>query len=146
MDIWKKLNWKEGTAVVVLDAPASFQETLESCAGPVTTRWKAGLEFVLVFALTRKAIEKLATRLAKDAQGDVTVWVAYPKKSSKRYQCDFHRDSGWEPLGAAGFEGVRQVAIDADWSALRFRRVEFITSLKRAPERRLSDEGRKRSS
>jgi len=26
----------------------------------------------------------------------------------------------------AGFDSVRQVAIDEDWSALRFRRVEYI--------------------
>jgi len=29
-------------------------------------------------------------------------------------------------LKALGFETVRAVAIDEDWSALRFRRVEFI--------------------
>lgn len=27
---------------------------------------------------------------------------------------------------AAGFRPIRQVAIDEDWSALRFRRVEFV--------------------
>jgi aryl carrier-like protein len=27
-----------------------------------------------------------------------------------------------------GFDSVRMVAIDEDWSALRFRRVEFIKS------------------
>ena len=42
-------------------------------------------------------------------------------------------DSGWPVLGAAGFEPVRMVAIDADWSALRFRRVEHI---KRKPAAR----------
>jgi len=28
----------------------------------------------------------------------------------------------------AGFDSVRAVAIDDDWSALRFRRVEFVKS------------------
>jgi len=32
----------------------------------------------------------------------------------------------------------------ADWSALRFRRAEFIRSLRRAPERALSAQGRAR--
>jgi hypothetical protein len=31
-------------------------------------------------------------------------------------------------MRAAGFDTVRQVAIDEDWSALRFRRVEYIKS------------------
>jgi hypothetical protein len=37
------------------------------------------------------------------------------------------------------------VAIDEDWSALRFRRVEHITSLKRDPSRVLSASGRTRA-
>jgi hypothetical protein len=36
------------------------------------------------------------------------------------------------------------VAIDEDWSALRFRRTEFIKNLRRAPERAISKEGRQR--
>ncbi|MDZ7812318.1 MAG: hypothetical protein U5L74_04040 [Ideonella sp.] len=36
-------------------------------------------------------------------------------------------------LGAAGFEPVRQVVVDEDWSALRFRRAEFIKTLARHP-------------
>ena len=38
----------------------------------------------------------------------------------RKYRCGFNRDSGWAAPGAAGLEPVRMVAIDADWSALRF--------------------------
>jgi hypothetical protein len=48
-------------------------------------------------------------------------------------------------MGAAGFEPVRMVAIDEDWSALRFRRVEFIKTLERGSARALTAEGRKRA-
>jgi hypothetical protein len=65
----------------------------------------------------------------KSHNGDAILWMAYPKGTSKRYECEFNRDNGWDVLGRAGFEGVRQVAIDEDWSALRFRRVEFSKSL-----------------
>ena len=67
------------------------------------------------------------------------------KGSSKRYTCDFNRDTGWHVLGEAGFEPVRQVAIDEDWSALRFRRVEFIKSFKRESKHAISQRGKKRS-
>jgi hypothetical protein len=40
------------------------------------------------------------------------------------------RAGGWEVLRQAEFDSVRQVAIDDDWSALRFRRVEFIKQSK----------------
>ena len=49
----------------------------------------------------------------------------------RRYTCEIHRDTGWGALGAAGFEGVRMVAIDEDWTAVRFRRAEYIKTMKR---------------
>jgi len=39
----------------------------------------------------------------------------------------FNRDTGWDVMRSAGFDTVRQVAIDEDWSALRFRRQEHIS-------------------
>ena len=90
----------------------------------------------------RKEIEKHVTAIDKKAEGDAVVWFAYPKGTSKSYKCDFNRDSGWEPLGAAGFEGVRQVAIDEDWSALRFRRLGFIKTMKRDPKRAMTKRGK----
>ncbi|TDM08121.1 MAG: hypothetical protein C4K60_01035 [Ideonella sp. MAG2] len=48
-------------------------------------------------------------------------------------------------LGAAGFEPVRQVAVDEGWSALRFRRAEFIKTLARHPAGAESALGRARA-
>jgi hypothetical protein len=72
--------------------------------------------------------------------------MVYPKGTSKRYKCEFNRDSGWASLGQAGYEAVRQVAVDEDWSALRFRKVEHIKTMKRNPEGAISSAGRKKAS
>ena len=61
---------------------------------------------------------------AKLAKGDAVVWFAYPKGSSKRYKSEVNRDDSWASVGQEGFEPVRMVAIDEDWSALRVRRVD----------------------
>jgi len=63
---------------------------------------------------------------AGGSQRPVAPWFAYPKGTSKRFRCEFNRDSGWHVLRSAGFDSVRMVAIDEDWSALRFRRRELI--------------------
>jgi hypothetical protein len=75
----------------------------------------------------------------------VIIWIAYPKQSSKKYKCEFNRDTGWEVIGKLGFEPVKQVAIDEDWSALRFRRVEFIATLTRRNSMALSEQGKART-
>jgi len=55
------------------------------------------------------------------------------------------RDDGWQVLGDIGYEGVRMVAIDEDWSALRLRKTSYIKILKHNPKRAISREGKKKS-
>lgn len=139
--LFKKLNLKDQQQIVVVNAPQSFEAELAALEGVSVVRDVAQAEavsFFLAFVTTLAEIERLAALVKEKVAGDAVVWFAYPKGSSKKYTCEFNRDTGWQALGAAGFEPVRQVAIDADWSALRFRRVEFIKSMTR--QRRLTGE------
>lgn len=85
------------------------------------------LGFALAFAVTKAERDAACAALAAAREADPILWIAYPKASSKRYACEFNRDSGWDVMRAAGFDSVRMVALDADWSALRFRRVAEIS-------------------
>ena len=146
---FKKLNLKDENEIVVVNSPDSFEDELAGLSNVSVVRAmnKAGrIRFALMFVTNQDEVNALAADLAAKAEGDAIVWFAYPKKTSKRYKCELNRDTGWDVLGAAGFEAVRQVAIDEDWSAIRFRRVEFIKSLKREKKRAISREGRKRTS
>ncbi|KAA9339335.1 hypothetical protein F0P96_01535 [Hymenobacter busanensis] len=129
-----KLQIKPGAVVGLLSMPAEMQPalaelweraTVEAVLAPTVP-----FSTVLAFAIRQQEVEALAAQLPH-APGDVAVWVAYPKGTSKKYHCEFNRDTGWAALGAAGFEPVSQVAIDEDWSALRFRRVEYIKKMTR---------------
>jgi hypothetical protein len=100
----------------------------------------------MAFAITQTEVDTASKQIASFAHGDAIVWMVYPKGTSRRYRCEFNRDSGWSVLGEAGFEAVRQVAVDEDWSALRFRRVEFIKSITRNPAGAISKAGKARAS
>ena len=82
--------------------------------------------------LRSPSLNKFAYRIAKTRFSDPIVWVAYPKGSSKNYRCEFNRDTGWDRLGTHGFEPVRLVAMNEDWSAPRFRRVDQIKTMTRS--------------
>jgi uncharacterized protein YbdZ (MbtH family) len=56
--------------------------------------------------------------------------MAYPKGTSKSYVSDINRDHGWDIVEETGFRRVSQVAIDKDWSALRFRNTKYVKSNK----------------
>lgn len=96
------------------------------------------LAWVLIFVKTKKELKEQIDKVLPLISGDVPVWFAYPKKSSKRFKSDISRDSGWERLGDHNMEPVRQIAIDEDWSALRFRKLEFIKTLSRRKSMRLT--------
>ncbi len=127
--LWDKLNLKEDQEIVVFNAPTSFAAALKSLPrGRVQQRISAikELTFVLVFVEKKSELDKVSAAVIEKVAGDAILWFAYPKATSKRFACDFNRDTGWDILRASGFDTVRQVAIDDDWSALRFRRTEFI--------------------
>ena len=132
--VFAKLNLKDQAEVVVLQAPLSFEPELSWLADRRVVRdvTEVGeVRFALVFAYMKSELDALSAALVAKAEGDAVLWFAYPKRTSKRYKADFDRDHGWEVLHAGGFEPVRQVAIDADWSALRFRRSELVRGARR---------------
>lgn len=146
--LFKKLNWKGANPIVVVNAPASFAPELAALEGVTildAPQADQPISFALAFVTTQADLDHWSAALTAQAAGDVILWFAYPKGSSKHYTCEFNRDTGWHVLGAAGFEGVRQVANDADWSALRFRHVEYIRTLTRDPSRAGTAAGKERA-
>jgi hypothetical protein len=134
--IFKKLNYKDQAAIYVVNAPASFHPAMDEMRGITLVHDSLGkvndAMFALAFATKQAEVDAFAAQVAKATRGDAVVWVAYPKGTSKKYTCEFNRDTGWAKMGEMGFEPVRQVAIDEDWSALRFRRVEHIKIMTRS--------------
>ena len=144
--LFKKLNLGEHTLIHVLNAPASFEPELAALQSVTVRRSVTGkVGFGMAFVMTQAQSVDASTRLTKACEGDAVLWMVYPKVSSRRYQCEFNRDSGWPTLGAAGFEPVRMVAVDEDWSALRFRRVEHIKSMTRDPQGTISQAGKRKA-
>ncbi len=126
------MNWKEGMKIRVWNVPTELSKLVES--------WeKEGLmvpenekpDFLLAFVQSSEEVEKYFLQMHELSPEDEAIWLAYPKGSSKRYKSKINRDNGWKYLGQFDYEGVRQIAIDDDWSALRFRKIRFIKTMTR---------------
>jgi hypothetical protein len=146
-ELLKKLNYKPPAPVTVLGAPPEARPLIERWAGEVDVHQQlaTGERFVVAFMRSRAEVAEQAPVVVRALDDDAVLWMAYPKKSSKRYRSDLGRDDSWQPLGDLGYEAVRQVAVDADWSALRFRRAAQIARLARDPSRAMSAEGKRRA-
>ena len=149
MELLQKLNYKNEKSVVIIDAPSDLAHLIESFGDtlPVESSIDAGVlaDFVVIFVQSQEKLQQHIADVLPRVTSDALVWFAYPKKSSKKYRCTIDRDHGWEALGALGYEPVRQIAIDDDWSALRFRPVHLIGSFTRSKEMVLSEQGKIRA-
>lgn len=147
--LFKKLNFKNQQCVVAINAPASFEAELAEISRfteIVTDHTKVSeIDFVLIFVTTKAQTDESIALIYPKLKGDAILWFCYPKGTSKKYTCDFNRDTGWETPGKLNLEPVRQVAIDEDWSALRFRKTKYIKTITRRESYAISQEGKTRT-
>ena len=142
----KKLNFKDHDNIVILNAPEEFTEQMNDFSiylKVFDSVPSQKINFVLAFVKEQKQINYLAPIINEILEEDPLFWWAYPKGTSKKHTCDFNRDSGWQIIGDLGYEPVRMVSIDNDWTAFRFRKAENIKKMTRSLEWRMSDEGKK---
>jgi hypothetical protein len=122
-----KLGYKAGTPALAWQVPAALREQLAALTlGSDPT-------FRIAFVHSRADLAQAANEVAASYRQGGHLWLAYPKKSGA-IASDLTRDHGWEPIAALGLLAVTQVAIDKDWSALRFRHRGEIKVLKRRSE------------
>ncbi|GAA4107458.1 hypothetical protein GCM10022393_02760 [Aquimarina addita] len=135
--------------ILILNEPEGFCEELNCLQGVVIKEsliQVSEVDFALVFVTEKKQIENRIETINTKLVGDAILWFAYPKKTSNIYTSEITRDHGWGVLGDYNLEPVRQVSIDDDWSALRFRRVKFIKNMTRNKDFALSKAGKEKTS
>ena len=132
-NLMSKLNYKSKQRIAVINADEKILVFLEKELTGVQIDKEIDqrfpYEFMILFVRSVSEVELLAPKALHNLTSDGILWFAYPKKTSKKLSSDIDRDHGWEILIDRGFDKVRLVSIDNDWSALRFRNVRFIKSV-----------------
>ncbi|HEY3639179.1 MAG TPA: hypothetical protein VGK90_13605 [Rhizomicrobium sp.] len=116
--IAERLQVKKGRRLAILSAPRG----VDALIGAADARAKlADADVLLVFAKDGKELKTRFADLERAPQAAI-LWLAYPKLTSK-LAGDLNRDMLHEAAIAHGLDTVSQIAIDEDWTALRFKRV-----------------------
>lgn len=120
----KKLLIKAGQRVAIINAPDGYMATLGALPDgvKVSKALDGSYDCVHVFVRDRADLERLAHSALNAVKPGALLWLSFPKKSSK-IKTDISRDTGWDTVTAAGWEGVSLISIDEVWSAMRFKRV-----------------------
>jgi hypothetical protein len=131
-NLLNKLNYKEQKRIAIINPDEYFFKAISKELKNVYTDreidQRCPYEYMIFFVKTVQELEYYAPLALHNLTADGTLWFCYPKKSSKKYSSDLERDRGWEVLNEFGFYGIRMVAVDDDWSAMRFRNIKYIKS------------------
>jgi hypothetical protein len=128
-DLVARLQIRPGSRLLLLAGPPGFRERIAPLPGGGTIHEAAApgetFDVVHAFCPDRAAAAALAPAVIAAYRVGGILLLSYPKGGTAAGR-DLDRDSGWEPFTTAGFRPVRQVSIDHQWSALRWRRVEEV--------------------
>lgn len=117
----KKLGIKQGSLFVTRHAPADFGETLGEL--PPEAEWRkqlrSGLDVVVAFYTDRSRMVAEWPKLTAAVAPGGTVWIAWPKRSSK-VPTDITEDVLREEFLPTGWVDNKVCAVDDIWSGLRF--------------------------
>ncbi len=123
----RKLQIKPGQRLRVVNAPADLRGAMAGglSDNPVVTRGRS--EAVLLCVTSLAEAEALGPATLGTVGPDGLAWVAYPKGTSG-VATDVNRDRLRALLAPAGWQPVRQIALDDVWSAMRFRPADKVGS------------------
>jgi hypothetical protein len=130
----EKLQYKDERNLLIQGLPSSIEKQFVKLAfaknlSPLLKARK--IDFALVFAVNEQQLAGIVRELLPALQRDAKFWVAYPKVGSK-IATTLNRDCSWCCITGAGFEPMRDAAIDHVWTAIRFRRTDAVRVLAKA--------------
>jgi hypothetical protein len=114
--MFAKLQLKAGQRLAVSGLPKGVELGLETV--PLGSS-PAAADAIMVFVRSTAELGEVAEPAIAAARQDALCWIAYPKAG--QLDTDLNRDSLAAAVGAEGVTPVRQISIDAVWSALRLR-------------------------
>lgn len=128
----KKLRLLADHTVALVNAPAGISELLEPGPKAIVTELRPNETFdaVVLFVNNAEELRRLGPDAIRASKPNGLLWISYPKGGPARGATDLPATPWWvqrDVLGEAtsmtGYKPVSFVAIDADWTALRFKRV-----------------------
>lgn len=118
----KKLGFKEGFRVALVNSPPGFQRELDPLPNDVQIiagLLPKGLDLILLFVESQQTLKKEFPRMRRKLAENGMLWIAWPKKASGMLT-DLSDNSVREIGLKAGLVDVKVCAVNDVWSGLKF--------------------------
>ena len=128
----KKLRLLAGHDIALLNAPAGISEQLHPGPRSVVVELRPNETFdaVLLFVSSAEELRRLGPGAIRACRPGGLLWISYPKGGPARGATDLPATPWWvqrdvlgEITSVSGYKPVSFVAVDENWTALRFKRV-----------------------
>ena len=118
----QKLKIKENFILLTINAPADFKKDIgELPKGVKISADSKNYNQVHWFVMNKAQMDKELTKVLKLIKDEVTLWIYYPKGTSK-LQADLTRDKGWDNLLKHDELGwISLISFDDTWSTFGAR-------------------------
>ncbi|HUQ66214.1 MAG TPA: YdeI/OmpD-associated family protein [Flavitalea sp.] len=133
-NLLEKLQLHEEKNLLIQGLPSSIEKQFAKLAFAknVTPLLKTRkIDFALVFAVNENQLNTILREVMPALQTDGKFWIAHPKSTSK-IATNLCRNCSWDELRNAGFESVKEVALDHVWTAVRYARKQTTPQLSNA--------------
>lgn len=116
----KKLGIREGTRLLLLDAPEGYEQLLAPLPDGVWREHRAGpaVDIAQVFVTRKEELARQLGALRRKLRTDAALWVSWPKKAAK-VPTSVTEDIVRELALPLGFVDVKVCAVDQTWSGLK---------------------------
>ncbi|MBR9758267.1 MAG: hypothetical protein GYB39_09290 [Algicola sp.] len=126
-----RLKLKNRDHIVVLNKPDDFEDELNALGLKEVLISESLIQtscvgFAILFITSRQQlIDQMLTLLPK-LNDDCVLWIAYPQKTSKAFIVELYHDNAWDDLMDFWLKPVRQIEINANWNAMRFKKIDYV--------------------
>jgi hypothetical protein len=118
----RKLKLAAARSPAIVNATAADRAAWSAARGSeIPDRLGDRHDWILLYAPDRSTLETSLPAVAAALASPGTLWIAYPKGSSK-VQTDLTRDAGWDAIRDQDLMWLTLVSIDPRWSAFSLRK------------------------
>ncbi|MFB9052972.1 hypothetical protein ACFFVB_07745 [Formosa undariae] len=124
----QKLKLHKHNEILVLNEPEEFSALVGhlDCNVLGSLLKTSSVSCALLFITSKKELIDQMLTLFPKLTDDSMLWIAYPNKTSKSYIIELYNDEAWDEIMDYRLQPIRQIELNSNWNALRFRKIEYI--------------------
>lgn len=119
----KKFQIKEEYSVLLMNSNPSIHPLFEGVRVEYSEINDQEFDSVILFTKDEKELRKWVPKASKKQNKEGHLWLSYPKKSGN-LETDLNRDKAWKAIQGYGFDPVRIISVNEDWSSIRLVKKE----------------------